>query len=592
MKKTLVAPTLGETILLRHRHSPGVRVSISYGADDSSIETTFSNREILAASSLLYQSLQNLGLKSGDTLAIVADSSEKWLILIAALTSMKVVFVPIFKTLPIRDIESIVEKSKATFLFTDSPELLDHFAKRSNFNVIYDVPLNRPTSEPSLPQVHFWKDLIRNRDEESSTDFESALLDGKPDGILALIFTSGTTGQPKAVPITNRSLMSVYRDCAYGFDPILNPESEVLLSYLPPAHVLGLIELLGVFAFGWELHFAPPKNDLSTWLRRVRPTMIFSTPRFFEKLYLTMIARSSENTIVKKLILKPSLNAMIKKPNKWNPMRGYVRSELKRSLGGRLKFAICGGAHLSTQIVDFFCGLGLPIYEGYGLTETSGPISANRPNAFKPGTMGKPFPEVNVRIALDGEILVKTEKLFTHYLGDPSATEAAFEEGWFKTGDLGFIDPDGFIHIFDRKKDILVTSGGKNIAPQKLENLLLEQSPMFSDAIVIGDKRPFISAILALNTERAALLGEELGLMVTDPKHLVKDPEFLRHVEGLINSANASLAPYEQIRRFIVLPYSFSLETGELTPTLKLKRFSIARKLSKEIDALYEDKTQ
>lgn len=592
MKRVLLENTLGKTLLLRMQASPGLPV-IRFGLDDPT--RILSIREVLYSAENLYRNIRKICSSNSIVLAeipkcaFILEDKSSLLIGICAVQGLHGITIPVYPNLPVAEILRLLERSEAEILFTDSKEVAEALESRkpAKLKLMITAGGCPPTGSKSLQNLVFEECLNSRGLDDLSSDFDKRLESQSPDDLAAMLYTSGTSGDPKGVCLTHRNFASVYRDCYQSFHTFIVPESERLLSYLPAAHVLGLIELLGIFSFGWQIHAVSPKSDLTVGLKKVKPTILFSTPRLFEKIAQAMHQRSSEKSLLKRWILTYSLDILTKKPNRWNPTTLYIRARLRAGLGNALKFAICGGAHLSPQVVDFFYNLGLPIYEGYGLTETTGPISVNRPGAFKSGTVGKPFPEVEVKIAPDGEVLVRSEKLFKRYDQMPQETHEAFVDGWFLTGDLGFLDPDGFLHIYDRKKDLLVLSGGKNVAPQKIESLLKAQSEMISDAYVIGDQRPFISAIISIKPEHVKSLGEQLGHMVADPKLLVKDPEFLKLMEEIIARANAQLAPYEHIRRFLVLPYAFTLETGELTPTLKVKRFAIARKLIHEIESLY-----
>jgi long-chain acyl-CoA synthetase len=381
------------------------------------------------------------------------------------------------------------------------------------------------------------------------------------------------------------------------------PEDTMLL-YLPLAHNFGrLMHLSGAYV-GYAIAFLPDPLQAAAALPQVKPTVFPSVPRVYEKVHSAVVAKFDAETGAKRKLIDWALRvgrevSELRRAGQPIP-RGLafnhgladrlVYSKVKERLGGRLRLAISGGAPLAPEIAEFFHAIDILLVEGYGLTECTTAASTNTHEAYRFGTVGRALPGTEVRVAEDGELLIRSETVFQGYFKDPEATaDVLGEDGWLRTGDIGEIDEDGFIRITDRKKDIIVTAGGKNVAPQNLENDL-KTSKFVSQAMVVGDKRPFVAALITLDPESLPAWAAERGLP-TDMAALAQTDEVRELVQGIVDEVNADRSRYEQIKRFTILPRDFTMDDDELTPTLKLKRRVVADHFAGELDELYAGDT-
>ena len=405
----------------------------------------------------------------------------------------------------------------------------------------------------------------------------------EPEDDLTIIYTSGTTGEPKGVLTTHGHYLLTI---AASLTAIPVSEDDTALQFLPLAHSFGRLEHFVVAARGYVCAFARSIETLSADLQTVRPTLLFSVPRIYENAYRRIHNRVESSSAIKQRLFRWAV-AVGKRYNHgarrgescgpWLRLRhriadALVLSKVRQGMGGRLRLALSGGAPLSEAIADFFQGLGVWIVEGYGLTETSTVTHVNRLDRYRVGTVGLPLDGVECRIAGDGEILIRGANVMKGYFKDPAATrEQIGEGGWFHTGDVGQIEDGGFLRITDRKKDLIVTSGGKNIAPQMIENHLREE-PLISQAMVWGDKTSHLVALITLDNNEVRHWAEKEGFRWEDPEGAATDSRLVAHIRQRIRERNKELASYEAVRDFRILPADFSTDTGELTPSMKLKR--------------------
>lgn len=429
---------------------------------------------------------------------------------------------------------------------------------------------------------------------------ESFLAALAPEDLAIVIYTSGTTGPPKGVMLTHDNLRFICETCSQ-----LNMTSrdDVFFSFLPLAHALERVGSLYVPVFlGAQVGYAERLETVAENLAEVAPTIVAGVPRFFEKIYQRVMATVAASPAYQQILYRWAM-AVGKKSTAFQVAKRplplslrcrravadrLVYRKLRRRMGGRLRFFLSGGAPLARDIAEFFYALGLPIFEGYGATETTAPASANRDGEFKFGTVGKPLPGVEIKIAADGEILIRGRNVFRGYFKNEQATQEALVDGWYYSGDIGRMDDDGFLTILDRKKELIITSAGKNISPQNIEGLL-KQDPLISQAVAIGDRRNFLTALLTLNPEFLASWARQIGLTGHCNGELTQHPRVVKRVHEIVEQANRELARFEQIKKIRILPDDFSQATGELTPTLKLRRKFIAEKYAREIAGLYED---
>jgi long-chain acyl-CoA synthetase len=439
---------------------------------------------------------------------------------------------------------------------------------------------------------------------KNPTRFETYLREAEPKDVISVVYTSGTTGTPKGALITHDNMVSVMEDCVVALSAFSESGSEVILSFLPFSHILGKVESMMGYTFGWQQAFAENLDKLLINMKEIKPTILVSVPRTFEKAsnkvqqsvnsasfikkklfhWAMAVGRKYYGSIWKKQLPAPRVVA------EYLLAKQLVFNQITEAFGGRLGYVICGGAPLSRELGEFFQIAGIKILEGYGLTETCGPVSVNTPDNLRFGTVGRPLVEVSARVADDGEIEIRSRKLFAGYYKNPEKTQAAMNDGWFKTGDIGFIDDEGFIHITDRKRDIIVTSGGKNVAPQKIESLAQAHS-WINQIIPIGDKRPYLVALLTLNREEVIQLASEKGILFSEYAELIKNQKIIMLTQHAVDEINSKLAQFETIKKFMVLPNEFTVASGELTPSLKVKRRVIEERYASQIQTLYEGNT-
>jgi long-chain acyl-CoA synthetase len=422
------------------------------------------------------------------------------------------------------------------------------------------------------------------------------------DDLFTYIYTSGTTGPPKGCMISHRNYYAMVA-VVDQLPSFTGPEDTMLL-YLPLAHNFGrLMHLSGAYV-GYAIAFLPDPLQAAAALPQVKPTVFPSVPRVYEKVHTAVLARFDAETGAKRKLIDWALRvgrqvSVLRRAGKPVP-RGLalqhrladrlVYAKVKERLGGRLRLAISGGAPLSPEIAEFFHAIDILLVEGYGLTECTTAASTNTHEAYRFGTVGRALPGTEVKLAEDGELLIRSETVFQGYYKEPEATaEVLGDDGWLRSGDIADIDDDGFITITDRKKDIIVTAGGKNVAPQNLENDL-KASKFVSQAMVVGDRQPYIAALITLDPDSLPTWAEERGLP-TDMAALAGTEEVRELVQGIVDGVNADRSRYEQIKRFAILQRDFTMDDDELTPTLKLKRRVVAEHFDRELDALYEGET-
>ena len=416
--------------------------------------------------------------------------------------------------------------------------------------------------------------------------------------VATIVYTSGTTGLPKGVVLTHQNIMGEVQSLQQVFDL---PSDHIALTALPLAHILARGLQFYLLAQGVQTAFAENLESLAKNFLEIRPHFFVGVPRIFEKVYERTMAqvdrspRSIKNFLVESLTVACRL---VENPKKgtisWKERlqvlmaQSLVFRRLKKRMGGRMRYLISGGAPLQKKYAEFFHAAGILLLEGYGLTETTAAITVNRPDDFSVGTVGRPLPSARIRIAGDGEICVKGPMVFREYWNLKEETKKSFDsEGWFLTGDLGEFTKEGFLRVVDRKKEIIVTSGGKNIAPQRIE-AILRKSPYIDQVMVCGEGRRFLSALITLNWEKIEAFASASGMSTENHRSLIKDPFIVELIETELRKQNENLAPFETVKKFILLEEDFSIENGALTPTLKIKRKMVAEKYQNMIESLYQ----
>jgi len=536
----------------------------------------------------LANGLLSLGLKKGDAFGIVGRTTPEWCVFDFALGSIGVIPAPVYPSSSAKDTHYVLDHSDAVGVLVEDDEQLAKVREGGDIT--------------RLEHVYRFADLddLRAKGREFAAANPGALAAASAaiadEDLFTYIYTSGTTGAPKACMILNRN----YYDMVAKVDEVpafIGPD-DVLLLYLPLAHNFGrCLHLLAAYV-GFTIAFCPDPLRVGEVAASVRPTVLPSVPRVYEKVHTAVLASFDEATGVKRKLIDWALDVgkrVSKLRQEGRPVpRGLaarhrvadrlVYSKVKGKLGGRLRFGISGGAPLAKEIAEFFHVLDIPILEGYGTTECTTASNVNMLGRFRFGTVGPAIPGIELRFADDGELLVRSSTVFAGYYKDPEATRAVLgEDGWLHTGDIASIDEDGFVTITDRKKDILVTAGGKNVAPQNIENDL-KASKYVSQAVVLGDKKPYVAALITLDEPevRKALGSNEARL-----EELAADDGVRQLVQAVVDDVNRDRSRFEQIKRFAILPRDFSAEEEEITPTLKLRRRVVQEHFADEIEALY-----
>jgi len=531
------------------------------------------------------------GVGKGDAFALLARNSLEWALLDFALARIGAVGIPIYANSSAKDVGYLLAHSEAVGIVCEDEDQLAKVQALAG-------------ELPALRHVLTYADLPalegegRDHADESPSALDEASAGIDEEDLYTIIYTSGTTGPPKGCMLSHRNYyaMAAVSD---RMESHYRPDDTMLL-YLPLAHNFGRLMLLSGAYIGYTIAFLADPLRVAAALPQVRPTILPSVPRVYEKVHTAVQARFDEATGVKRRLVDWALpigREVSRLEGERKPIPATLRarhgladrlvfSKVRERLGGRLRIPISGGAPLAREIADFFDAVGVRIVEGYGLTECTTAASTNTPSEYRFGTVGKPLPGFEVEIADDGEILVRSETVFQGYFKDPEATEAVLTpDGWLRTGDVGELDEDGFLRITDRKKDILVTAGGKNVAPQNIENDL-KTSKYVSQALVVGDRRPYVAALLTLEPDEIARWAAEHGVE-GDVSTLASDPRVHELLQGVVDDANRERSRFEQVKRFVVLPRDFAMEHGEVTPTLKLRRRAVIENFRGEIDELY-----
>jgi long-chain acyl-CoA synthetase len=544
--------------------------------------------------------LRDLGLQKGDKVVILSENRPEWVIADHANLCLGAITVPIYTSLVTEQIRYIIDDSDAKAVFVSGEELWSRvdsvrpsLAKVRQYITFLD---RAPAGVLTLSQI---MERGRKLDEQNPALFDSLVDAVRPEDEASLIYTSGTTGVPKGVILTHANFLSNVKSVSTIIE---FSDKDTVLSFLPLSHVLERMVMFTYIFKGCRVGFAESLETVGENLLEIRPNIMVSVPRVFEKIYAKVIDNVLSSSAPKKRIffwaLKVGKEFGRRKLNGEAIPRGLARkknlahklvySKIIEKTGGRVRFFVSGGAPLSKDIAEFFYALGLVILEGYGLTETSPVISVNTFDSLRLGTVGKPIPGIEVKIAPDGEILTRGPHVMKGYYKKEAETQEAFEGGWFHTGDIGRFDKDGFLVITDRKKDLIVTAGGKNVAPQPIENVL-KTNPYISNAVVIGDRRRFVSALVVPNFDKIADYARSGGISFSSPAELVRNEQVINFLKAEIDRATPNLAQYERVKRIALLDRDFEIEKGEITPTLKVKRNIIEQKYKALIDSLYEE---
>ncbi len=533
------------------------------------------------------------GVKPGDRVALLSATRYEWPILDFAILSVGALTVPIYETSSAEQVKFVLGDSGAVLVFAETDAHAEKIEALQG-----DLPDLRKVFRIDGTGLSALDALAEAAKAVDSGDLDARLAGIKATDPATLIYTSGTTGRPKGCQLTHSNLVYEIRGAKASF-PTLLDKGERLLVFLPLAHVLARAITIAAFANKVTLGFTSDIKNLVPMFGVFKPTLVVSVPRVFEKVYNT--AEQNARNDGKGRIFETAVNTAIEwsqahdkgGPNlllraKHAVFDRLVYGKLRAALGGDCHAAISGGAPLGARLGHFYRGVGLTIYEGYGLTETSAAITVNQIDGVKVGSVGKLLGGNSMRLGDDDELLVRGGVVFAGYWRNEEETKSVFSDGWFHTGDLGAIDDDGFLTIIGRKKEIIVTAGGKNVAPAILEDRL-RAHPLISQAMCVGDAKPFIAALITIDPEAfpgwKERNGKNADATVAD---LADDPDLAAEIDLAIKEANQAVSKAEAIRKFRVLPVDFTEDTGELTPTLKVKRKVVAQKFASDIDALYD----
>jgi long-chain acyl-CoA synthetase len=566
--------------------------------------TTLTWREVGEVVREVAVGLIALGRQRGDAVALLSTSRAEWVQADFAIFSAGCVTVPIYPTYPPDLIAYVVNDSQArTLIVEDATQLAKALEARGKMPGLEHIVVITGYDAPQPPETVMTWATLRRLGRDSLDAHKSTLAErvasAEPEDIATIVYTSGTTGPPKGVVQTHGNHVAAL---AASAQTTPTQEGWVHLLFLPLAHSFARLEsFLGV-GNGLVTAFAENLDKVGDNLKEVRPHFICSVPRVFEKVYAKILAGVGAGSAMKQRIFRWAVAVgrdVSRHQQRGQPVPAglelkrrlahqLVFSKLHAALGGRLQWAVSGGAPLSRDIAEFFHAAGILLLEGYGLTETCPVLTFNRPTRFKFGSVGQALPGIELRIAEDGEILARGPNIATRgYFKQPQATAEVFgADGWFHTGDIGHIDEDGFLFITDRKKDLIVTAGGMNLAPQNIENML-KADPFISQVIVYGDRRPYPVALITVNADELGKFAREQGILASDPAVVVKHPKVVERVSRTVEEKNTHLQSYAKIKKFAVLAGDFTQEGGELTPTLKVKRKVVAEKYREALEELY-----
>src|ERR1700719_553237 len=569
---------------------------------DSTWES-ISSAELLRRIAALSMALVELGVKPGDRVGLSAANRPEWHTADFAINGSGGITVPLY--------------------FNESPDRMTFILKHCGARVIIVAgaeQLKRLLScRAQLPELEHvivadigddvpteclrYETLIASAGAAEIAAYRLRTAQVLPGQLCTIIYTSGTTGEPKGVMLTHNNLSSNVTDSCANFN--FEPVTDVALSFLPLAHVYGrMMDYIYIFS-GVTVAYVEAIDLVPQALLEIRPTIIAAVPRFFEKIYARLMEQGSKATGVKRKLFAWAVqvarraapwraSAKSASPTlrlQWTLADKLVYKKIRNGTGGNLRMVFSGGAPLSKDLAEFFWSVGIPIYQGYGLTETSPILTSNYP-ANRVGSSGKPIPNVLIRIADDGEILAKGPCVMQGYYKNTDATrEAITSDGWFHTGDIGYLDSDNYLFITDRKKDLIKTAGGKFVAPQPIENAL-KASPYILNAMVVGDQRRFVVALIVPNASTVSGKMAEQGIRFASHKEMAAHPAVRQLIESEVRRLTAHLAQWETIKRFALLPEDFTFDNGSLTFTLKLKRRVVEQKYREIIDKLYADTSE
>jgi long-chain acyl-CoA synthetase len=551
--------------------------------------------------------LMALGLKRGEKTAILSENCPEWLYADLGILHAGGVTVGIYTTSSAREVQYVVDHSDSRFFFVEDEEQLDKYLEvRKDFPrvekvIVFDLEGLRHFRDPMVMSFADLLKVGKDLAEKQPAHFEKRYQEPQAEDLAILVYTSGTTGPPKGAMLSHRNILTAMSMLDEA-NPVL--ETDELLSYMPLCHVAERnMSVFNAIAHGYVVNFAENLETVPENLREIQPTVFFAPPRIWEKFYSTIILALQDATWLEQKAFQWGLKAgrkvaelrLSRKPIPWLLRLMYflfdraVFDNLRKMIGmDRGRFVFSGAAPIAPEVLWFFHSIGLPVREVYGQTEDAGPTSIHQGDDIKLGTVGKPFPGIEVKIAEDGEILVRGDHVFLGYYKDPKTTAETLIDGWLHTGDVGYFDEEGYLKISDRKKDIIITSGGKNITPQYIENQL-KFSPYINDACVIGDRKKFLTALIMIDEENVVKYAQDQRVPFTTYKSLTQQPEVLKLIEREVDQVNKNLARVEQIKKFRLIDIKLTTDDEEITATMKLKRKYIAERFKDLIESMYRE---
>jgi len=566
---------------------------------------SLTGEDVLSIVEKISLSLYQHDIKYQDKVAILSNTSYKWALCDYGILSMGAVTTTVYPSLLPKQIEFILNDSESKLIFVEDILQLEKIKSIiSNCPKLKTIVVMNNTAENEenyIKNLNTFLVVDKEDINDSNVTFKDMIYKSNEDDLVTLIYTSGTTGQPKGVMLSNKNLLSNI----YGVSQIQKDiKDEIFLSFLPLSHVLE--RMAGHFYpmfINSKIYYAESMEKVADNLSEVSPTVVVCVPRFFEKMYNGVIQKVKLGSNLKQKIFWWAIRVgkdyvALKYSNKKFPIflkmkhsiaNKLIYSKIKEKIGKNIKFFISGGAPLSPDVAEFFASLNITILEGYGLTETSPVLTSNTPDAIKFGYVGKPLNNVSLKIANDGEILAKGPNIMLGYYNNKDATNDVIDsEGWLHTGDIGIIDEDGYVKITDRKKSLIVTSGGKNIAPAPLENALLTSS-FIDQVLVIGDKRNFLSCLIVPAFDNVKEFLKDLGKDINSNEAIVDYPDVIKLFDNELIKSMQEFSKYEQIKKFALLSRGFMIEKGEMTPKMSIVRKVVEENFKDKIDELYKD---
>ncbi len=575
------AARFGPREAMRYRDEKGWR-SVTYAELGARVEA-------------MARALVGAGIAAGDRVAIFAPNGPEWAVADFGVMMAGAVGVPVYATDTARQAEQVFLDAGAKLLFVGGQEQHDKavaFESGAPAVVAFD-----PATRLQGPGSSSLASFLARATPGSAAEVEARLAAAKPEDLATIIYTSGTTGERKGAMLTHANFASQFRTLDERFE--FGPEDRSLC-FLPLSHVYERAWSYFVFRSGAANVYLRDPRDAVVAMPEVRPTAMVSVPRLYEKVYAAVQDRVARSSPARRRLFRWALGvgSAFEHASRTGRRVGpalrvkhrvadtLVLSRIREAVGGDKRFFSAGGAPLAREIEEFFLSAGLLVCQGYGLTETSPMVSCNAPGAFRFGTVGRPIPGCEVRIAHEGEVQVRGDNVMKGYWGRPAETAAAFEDGWFRTGDVGVLDPDGYLRITDRIKDLIITSQGKNVAPQRVEGTL-SGHPLLEQVVVIGDRRRFLSALVVPNFLALEERAKSDGIPFSSREELVNRPEVVALYESVLSERSRELAGHERIKRFVVLPRELTQEAGEVTPTLKVRRRVVEQRYRDVIDGMY-----